>query len=165
MTGWDWVRLGCMHGGYDLTLMHTVHAQMQYEAKTKPCKHANLLLPYPHVTHWRLDKGRSPLSHVAKSPKSGCSWARHRPQTRLHTATTTTHWIVERMKLATAMQRSCGDPRRGSRLWSQAADWQWVAVRRHRQLCDVALGPDAGGGVVLGLALAMSIWACSLDFF
>jgi hypothetical protein len=55
------------------------------------------------------------------------------------------------MKLTTAMQRSCGDPRRGSGLWSQeVADRQWVAARQHRQLCDVALGPDAGGGVGLG---------------
>jgi len=70
------------------------------------------------------------------------------------------------MKLATAMQRSCRDPQRGSGA-RRRLDAGWLR--------DATLGPDVGGGVVLGSGAgggatlvsscdgAMSIWACNLD--
>jgi hypothetical protein len=122
----------------------------------------------------RLDKGSQPLSHVAKRPEDGCSWARRRPQTRRHTATTTTHWIAERMKLATAMQPSCGHPQCGSGARRRFAMLGGCATRRWGRTPAEArrgTGPGrrrrcgAGGGATLVSSCdrAMSIWACSLD--
>ena len=143
-----------------------MHAHMQIQDRMKQtCESPSI--PTRHtLERLDVDKGRHPLSHVAKRPKDGCSWARRRMQTRRHTVITTTHWIVERMKLATALQLSCGDPQRGSGA-RRRLDAGWLR--------DAALGPDIGGGVVLGSGAgggatlvsscdgAMSIWACNLD--
>jgi hypothetical protein len=140
----------------------TVHAHKQnrdrtmqtYESPSIPTRHA-------------LERLTLIKAHVAKRPKDGCSWAQRRTQTRWHTAITTAHWIIERMKLATAIQWSCGDPQRGSGA-RRRLDAGWLRV--------AALGPNIGGsGMVLGLGAsggatlvsscdgAMSIWTCNLD--